>query len=354
MLDPGGRTSATYTGKEGKSRRRFFAFPWAVAHIYESYHHGGIVDIRKPRRLQKGDLIGLVSPASTIADPSRINSGVLYLERLGYRVIVGKHVLKTYGYLAGTDEERVDDIHTMFGNPDVRGIFCIRGGYGTPRLLSLINYHLIRNNPKVFVGYSDITAFQLALWRRCGLVCFQGPMVGVDMASPMDGYTEELFWRVVTRNARAGHVLNTGEPLVVRRAGKVAGTLLGGNLALVCAIMGTPFQPRFDGAMLFFEDTGEEPYRIDRMFAQLRHAGAFRRARGLLTGQFSDAEPKDPTKPTLSLEEVLRETAEYAEIPFLSNLPFGHESRKMTIPIGIRARLDSETRTLEYLEPAVR
>lgn len=308
----------------------------------------------KARQIRNGDLIGLISPASTIADPGRINSGVTYLERLGYRVVVGKHVLKTYGYLAGTDEERAEDIHSMFANPDVRGIFCIRGGYGTPRLLSLLDYRLIRNNPKVFVGYSDITALQLALWRRCGLVSFQGPMLGVDMAAPMDGYTEELFWRLLTRNTRAGHVLNTGEPVVVRRPGKVSGTLLGGNLALICAIMGTPYQPRFDGAMLFFEDIGEEPYRIDRMFTQLRHAGAFRRARGLLTGQFSDVEPKDPSKPSLSLEEVLVETAEYAGIPFLSNLPFGHEPRKMTIPIGIRARLDSEARTLEYLEPAVR
>ena len=136
----------------------------------------------KPPRLRAGDLIGLVSPASPIADPSRIDKGVRYLESLGYRVEVAPSVLKNHGYLAGTDEERAGDLHAFFARKDIRAIMCIRGGYGTPRLLRLINYRLIASNPKIFVGYSDLTSLQLAIWKKTGLVQFHGPMVGVDMA----------------------------------------------------------------------------------------------------------------------------------------------------------------------------
>ena len=144
---------------------------------------------RKPSRLNPGDLIGIISPASRILDPSRIEKGVAYLERMGYRTVLGKHVLETYGYLAGTDEERVADIHDMFTHKDVKAIMCIRGGYGTPRLLSLIDYSLVARHPKIFVGYSDITSLQLALWKKSRLVTFQGPMVGVDLADPLDSMT---------------------------------------------------------------------------------------------------------------------------------------------------------------------
>ena len=166
----------------------------------------------KPPRLKAGDLIGIISPASRIMDPTRIEKGIAYLERLGYRTIQGEHILKTYGYLAGTDEERVADLHVMFANPEVKAIMCIRGGYGTPRLLSLVDYRLIARNPKIFVGYSDITSLQLALWKKCGLVTFQGPMVGVDLPEQLDGYTEELFWRLLTSPKKAGAVVPADTP----------------------------------------------------------------------------------------------------------------------------------------------
>lgn len=307
----------------------------------------------KPRRLKAGDLIGIVSPASRIADPARIERGVSYLERLGYRTIVGKNVLNTYGYLAGTDDERVSDLHDMFTHPDVKAIVCIRGGYGTPRLLSLLNYRLIARHPKIFVGYSDVTSLQLALWKKCRLVTFQGPMLGVDLADTLDGYTEEIFWRLLTSPKRAGQVLPPEEPTVTLRRGKGSGRLLGGNLAHLTAILGTVHQPVFDGSLLFLEDIGEEPYRIDRMMTQLRHAGILDRVKGILAGQFTDCAPKDASKPSLSVDEVFAEYASWIRTPLLAHLPFGHESRKMTIPIGIRARLDSAARTIEFLEGAV-
>lgn len=308
---------------------------------------------RKPSRLKPGDLIGIISPASRILDPTRIEKGVAYLERMGYRTILGKNVLETYGYLAGTDEQRAADIHAMFEHKEVKAIMCIRGGYGTPRLLSLINYPRIARHPKIFVGYSDITSIQLALWKKCRLVTFQGPMVGVDLADPLDAMTEELFWRLLTSPKKAGQVVPPGEPAVVIRKGKASGRLLGGNLAHLVAILATVHQPSFADALLFLEDIGEEPYRIDRMMTQLRHAGILDKAGAILGGQFTDCGPKDPAKPSLTLDTVFQELGMKLPVPFLAGLPFGHEARKLTIPMGIRARVNAEARTLEFLEGAV-
>lgn len=308
----------------------------------------------KPPRLKAGDLIGIISPASRIADPTRIQKGIAYLERLGYRTIQGEHILKTYGYLAGTDEERVSDLHRMFANPEVKAIMCIRGGYGTPRLLSLVDYRLIARNPKIFVGYSDITSLQLALWKKCGLVTFQGPMVGVDLPEQLDGYTEELFWRLLTSPKKAGAVVPADTPPLTIRKGKGSGRLVGGNLAHLTAIMGTVYQPSFKDTLLFMEDIGEEPYRIDRMMTQLRDARVFAQVKGILAGQFTDCEIKDPAKPTLTVDDVLRENGAASPAPFLAHLPFGHEAHKMTVPIGIRAKLDAGAGILDFLEGAVR
>ncbi len=308
----------------------------------------------KPLRLRTGDLIGVISPASTITDPSRIQRGVAYLERSGYRTVVGEHVLKTYGYLAGTDQERAADVHAMFSNKEVKAIMCIRGGYGTPRLLSHINYRLIARNPKIFVGYSDITTLQLALWKKCGLITFQGPMVGVDMPDGLDAFTEGLFWQLLTSPKKAGSVVPPEEPVHTLRPGKGTGVLVGGNLAHLVAIMGTPYLPSFKGSILFLEDIGEEPYRVDRMMSQLRLASVLSQAAGILGGKFTDCAPKDPAKPSLSVDDVFRELSALAPTPFLVNLPFGHESKKITMPIGIRVRMDAAQRTVEFLEGAVR
>jgi muramoyltetrapeptide carboxypeptidase len=311
------------------------------------------VESLKAPRLRAGDLIGIVSPASTIADPSRIDRGIAYLEKQGYRTLLGKHVLKTYGYLAGTDAERAEDLHAMFRNPEVKAVMCIRGGYGTPRLLSNVDYRLIARNPKIFVGYSDITSLQLAIWKKCRLITFQGPMVGVDFPDGLDKLTEGLFWHLLTSTKKAGSVLPPEEKVETLRPGKGIGRLIGGNLAHLVASMGTPYLPSFKGALLFLEDIGEEPYRIDRMMSQLRHGSILEHAEGILAGQFTDCGPRDPKKPTLSVDDVFRELAALQPTPFLNHVPFGHESRKITMPIGLKARLDAFKHTLEFLEGAV-
>ena len=307
----------------------------------------------KPSRLRPGDLIGLVSPASPIADPSRIDKGVRYLESLGYRVEIAPSVLKNHGYLAGTDEERAGDLHAFFARKDVRAIMCIRGGYGTPRLLRLIKYRLIASNPKIFVGYSDLTSLQLAIWKRTGLVQFHGPMVGVDMADEMDAFTEGLFWQTVTAASRVGTIALPDPQPTALTGGKARGRLLGGNLALLVSSMGTRYFPDLRDALLYLEDIGEEPYRVDRMLFQLLNAGILHGVSGILAGQFTDCGPKDTTKPSFSVDEVFRQIADLTGRPFLARLPFGHESRKMTIPLGITARVDASRGTIEYLESAV-
>ncbi|MCK5572298.1 MAG: LD-carboxypeptidase [Bacteroidetes bacterium] len=308
----------------------------------------------RPPRLQKGDLVGLISPASPIADASRIDRGVRYLESIGYRVVLGKNITAEHGYLAGTDEQRAADLHTMFENVKVRAILCIRGGYGSPRLLSLLDYRLIRRNPKIFVGYSDITGLQLAMWKKAGLVTFHGPMVGVDMANEMDSFTEETFWGFVTSTKKRGAISVPDNNAEVLFPGKATGRLLGGNLALVVSLLGTPYQPNFSRSVLFIEDIGEEPYRIDRMLIQLRNARILGRTSAILSGQFTDCVPADNTKASLSVDQILSEAAASARRPFVARLPFGHENPKMTIPVGIRARVLTDSGQIEFLEPAVR
>jgi muramoyltetrapeptide carboxypeptidase len=309
--------------------------------------------ILKPPRLNKGDLIGIVSPASPINDPTNIDRGVRYLESLGYRTLVGAHARNVLGYLAGSDEERLSDLHTMFADKKVKAIFCVRGGYGTPRLLRLLNYRLIARNPKILLGFSDITAIQLALWKRCRLVTFHGPMLGVDMAGTIDPFSEETLWRMLT-SAKKGPALEfRADEGLTYREGKAVGCLLGGNLSLVVNLIGTKELPVFMNAVLFLEEIGEEPYRIDRMLTQMRNTGVLKGIKGVLGGRFIDCVPKDPKIPSRTTEEILQELAELLRVPFLAGLPFGHTTRKLTLPVGIRVKVDVSKRRIEFLESAV-
>ncbi len=307
----------------------------------------------KPTRLAKGDVIGIISPASPIADTSKIQEGVRYLESLGYRTLVGRHAEAKKGYLAGTDKQRLADIHAMFRNRHVKAIFCVRGGYGSPRLLPSLDYALVRANPRILVGFSDVTAIHLALWHRCRLVTFSGPMVGVDMLGKMDPFTEENFWRVLSLPMRDLRISLDGETTTVLHRGRGEGRILGGNLSLVAGLIGTPYIPEFRDSILFLEDVGEEPYRIDRMFTQLRNSGVLGSAKCLLAGQFTDCVAKQSIPGSQTIEEVLSEIAGHLKVPFLANLPFGHQPAKLTIPIGVRARVNTRTFSIDLLESPV-
>lgn len=309
--------------------------------------------ILRPPKLKNGDLFGVISPAGPVADRSRIERGVRYLEGLGYRVAVGKYATRSNGYLAGDDRERLSDLHMMFRDKKVKAIICTRGGYGTTRLLPSLDYDLIRNNPKILIGFSDITALQLALWKKCRLISFHGPMLGVEMAAPIEPLTEQIFWQCLTSTEPVGRI-PLPEGLTTLYAGKAIGRLVGGNLSLIVSLLGTQYQPEFRDSILFIEDSGEEPYRIDRMLTQLRNSHALARTRGVLAGQFTNCVSKDATGSSISVEHILEDIAKASEKPFLSNLPFGHVGRKITLPVGLRVKVDAAAKTIEYLEPAVR
>ncbi|HEX9829486.1 MAG TPA: LD-carboxypeptidase [Bacteroidota bacterium] len=310
--------------------------------------------ILKPPRLRKNDLIGVISPASAPSSPEKIEKGVRYLESLGYRVKVGKHAARVNGYLAGTDEERAADLNAMLNDRAVKAIIAVRGGYGTPRLLPLVDYRAAKRNPKILVGYSDLTALQLALFKKTGLVTFSGPMAGVEMFSGIDPYTEEHFWRVVTSPKKIGVLPNPAdEPVQMLREGKAVGRLLGGNLALVMSLLGTPYAPNFKQCLLVLEDTDEAPHRIDRMLMQLLNAGVLKNISGLAFGKFTDCVPKDPAQPHFTAEQVLAQYAERLRVPVISNVQYGHIPKKLTIPFGVKARMDTQKGIFEALEGAV-
>lgn len=310
--------------------------------------------IIKPKRLRKGDIIGIISPASSPDDLSKINRGVEYLEKLGYRVEVGKNVGQEIGYLAGEDAQRVDDLHSMFKNKHIKAIFSVRGGYGSARLLDKINYTLIRENPKIFVGYSDINALQLAFIKKAGLVTFAGPMVAVDFHNEVSPFTEEIFWRIITSNKKIGKLSNpNSEKIYTLTKGRGTGRILGGNLSILTSLIGTNYLPKFDGMILLLEEINEAPYRVDRMLNQLRLAKILKNLEGIILGRFVDCYETDPTKKTLTLNEVIFEYFQNGNIPVVYNFKHGHIKDNITIPFGVKCILNASRNFIEIPENAV-
>lgn len=307
-----------------------------------------------PPRLRRGDLIGLVSPASTPSPDEKVHKATLYLESLGYRVRHGNHVLACDGYLAGSDTDRAEDLNAMIRDPLVKAIFATRGGYGTPRLLPLVDYKALAKSPKIISGFSDITGLEMAIHRKTRIITFSGAMPCAEMWNSPDPYTEEAFWRLLTSKSKPGLLSNPqGNPTKMGSPGVAEGLLLGGNLALVASTLGTPYCPSFRRAVLALEDVDEYPHRLDRMFAQLRNAGILKNVAGLVLGQFTHCKPKDPAQPHLTADQVLAQTIEWTPRPSLLNLQYGHIPKKLTLPLGAMARLDATKGTLRILEACV-
>jgi muramoyltetrapeptide carboxypeptidase len=310
--------------------------------------------ITKPKKLVKGDLIGVISPASSTDDIIKVEEGVRYLENNGYKVEVGKNVGKYHGYLAGEDSLRLNDLHYMFNKKEVKAIICVRGGYGSPRLIDKIDYKIIRNNPKIFVGYSDITALNMAFYHKAGLITFIGPMVSVDFGGEVSRFSEENFWRILTSSKKIGRLsLPREEKIFQLSKGNVTGRIIGGNLALLVSLLGTDYFPEIKDRILFLEDIGELPFRIDRMLNQLRLAGIFNQIKGIVLGAFIDCNETDPLKKTLSLGEVVDDYLSKLKIPVIYNFPNGHIKDIITIPNGIKIKMNASRGFIEYLEGAV-
>lgn len=311
--------------------------------------------IVKPKRLKHGEVIGLISPASSPEDLSRIDRGVNYLEKLGYRVEVGKSVGLKEGYLAGSDKQRLDDLHDMFKRKEVKAIFCIRGGYGSGRLLDKIDYNLIKKNPKIFVGYSDITALQSAFYAKTGLVTFAGPMVAVDFHDEVSAFTEEVFWRTITSDKKIGKLKNPrNEKFFMLSKGRSVGRLIGGNLTVLSSLIGTDYFPRMKDAILLLEDINEAPYRIDRMVNQLRLIKVFKQVKGVVLGHFVDCVEPDPTKSSFTLNEIIIEYFQkQIKLPVVYNVKHGHIKDNITVPFGVKCVLNASLGFVDITENAV-
>jgi muramoyltetrapeptide carboxypeptidase len=321
--------------------------------------------LSRPRHLSPSDTFGIVAPASAPPDPTAIDRAVATLEKLGYKVKLAPNVHQRLGFLAGHDRERAADLMAMFTDPKVRAILCVRGGYGTPRLLPLLDYNVIRQHPKIFVGYSDITALHCAFLTRARLISFHGPMLNSDFAHPaMPEFTLQSFLRTLSLTARpdtkSPFDIAQGYPsdtVQILHGGVARGQLIGGNLSLLCSIIGTPWQPNFKGRILFLEDVGEQPYRFDRMLTQLLNAGLLQQVAGIAIGLNADcADPKAKTMKEYrqTLADVLKDRLLPLKVPMVTGLPFGHVPHNATLPVGIRAVLDANKGLLSLAESAVR
>ncbi len=315
----------------------------------------------KPHRLMPGQLIGIAAPASPPNEPESIRFGIETVESMGFRVKPAAHLFDRSGYLAGDDATRAADLNALFADESVDAIFCVRGGYGSSRLLPLLDYDAIRSNPKVLLGYSDITALLLSIYHKTGLVTFHGPIAGQTF-SP---YTLAEFKKVLLAPQppvliAAPPPFERGEGRVEKEnritrlvPGKVQGRLLGGNLSLVSHLIGTPYMPDLSGAILFLEDVSEAIYSVDRMLTQLWLSGDLQKVAGIAFGKFSELRSSEWLQNRL-LEDVLAERARALHIPAVMGLMIGHVGDQTTVPLGCLAELDASTGTLALLEEPVR
>ncbi len=313
----------------------------------------------KPPHLEFGDTVGIVAPASAPPDPRNIDQCVQAVEQLGFKPRLAPRARKRWGYLAGPDRDRASDLMNMFADPKVKGIFCIRGGYGTARLLPLLDYEFIRKHPKVFVGYSDITSLHCAFLVKSHMVCFHGPMLNSDFIKPnTPQFTIKTLLRAIMSTSTTGSLRNgnSAPSIEVLRPGTASGSLVGGNLSILCASLGTPYQPLFRNAILFFEDVDEVPYRFDRMLTQLINAGHLQKIAGIAIGINKNSRDPKAAKTKeyrQTLEDVFKERLLPLGIPVVTGLPFGHIAHNATLPLGTRAVLDGAKGDLILTEPAV-
>jgi muramoyltetrapeptide carboxypeptidase len=316
----------------------------------------------RPPALLPGDTVGLIAPASPLIDLRDISRARRVLTELGFQVLEGDHIRCRHGFLAGTDNQRAEDIHRMFSDSTVRAVIALRGGYGCGRLLELIDWDLLRANPKVLVGHSDLTALLNAVHERSGMVTFWGPMAGYDLGRSPSPFKIKHLRKVTSRTAEGSPVrLPASAPSPRRRKlrvispGAVEGRLVGGNLSIIASLIGTPYEIATSGRLFFFEDVDEEPYKMDRMLNQLSLAGKLKDAAGIIVGRCVDCESSGRMKRTFPLSEVLAHWLTPLGVPVIHGLPIGHESDKLTLPIGVKARLDADGKpAVTLLEPAVK
>ncbi len=308
-----------------------------------------------PKSLRQGDTIGLVSPSSPSPDHEKIGRAVAYLEKLGYRVKPAEHFNSRGETRQHLDRQKINDLHGMFADSSIQAIFCLRGGSGATRLLERLDYRLIEKNPKIFVGYSDITALLIALYARAGLLTFSGPMLATELYNP-SSYTEENFWEMLESTSSAHQLINHPEHSVhIFREGSASGTLLAGNLTVLSGLIGTAYFPSLESVLPLLEDVNEEPYRIDRTLSHFHNAGLLQRFAGLLFGQFS--KQAAGVRPETPLFDILRYYTEKTApgVPVAAGLSYGHIDDLLTLPVGATCTVHArDGELLLETTPAVR
>lgn len=306
----------------------------------------------KPQALKLGDMVGIIAPSSPTSNEN-VKAAEDKLIEMGFKVKLGKSPYERYGYLSGTDSIRANDINEMFKDEEIKAIICVRGGYGTPRILDLLDYDVIKNNPKIFVGYSDITALHIAFTQKCNLVTYHGPMLSSDMIKDFSEFSKDKLFKTLMDPEPLGKISNPqGEEIVTINGGIAEGTIIGGNLSLIVATIGTPYEIDVKGKLLFIEEIGEEPYKIDRMLNQLRLSGKLEDASGIILGDFNNCE-SGKHEENLTLSQVIADHIKPLKKPTIYNLQAGHCDPMVTLPLGVMARLDADKDELIILENSV-
>ncbi|MGE5703055.1 MAG: S66 peptidase family protein [Clostridia bacterium] len=301
---------------------------------------------QKPRRLKLGDTIGIVAPASPLYNKSDLQRGIQTLNEWGYEVIVGKHASARHEYLAGTDEQRAADVNEMFRNESIDAIFVTQGGYGSARILHLLDYDAIAANPKIFIGYSDITSIHLAIHKRAGLTTFHGPGMAGFNPEDLSDYRKRFLFKALTSTEPIGEIekADARNYIHIIQPGEARGELIGGNLTLLCASLGTPYEVETEGKILFIEELDTEPWIMDHMLTHLFNAGKLHKLAGIVVGECKDCVPfkHHPGFPvTFSLEDILEDRIRPLGIPAIYGLPLGHTRDLATIPLGVQGFLDA-------------
>ena len=312
----------------------------------------------RPRRLSPGDTIGLINPSGAVFERAPYEQTHQALKALGFKVQEAPNVRARYGHMAGTAAQRASDIHTLFADPGVAGLLAITGGSGANRVLPLLDFELVARYPKFLGGFSDLTALLTAVQVKTGLVTFHSPLGRSEWNSFSVQQFQAVVMQALPHTMRNANVPNddlgsTDGLITTLRSGLARGPLLGGNLAVLTSLAGTPYMPNLDGAILLLEDVNEYVYRVDRMLSTLMLGGALARVAGVVLGGFTNCMPSEGSYGTLTLDEVFDDYFGALGVPVYRGAQFGHVKRKFTLPLGVMAEMDADAGTIRLLEPAV-
>lgn len=299
-----------------------------------------------PNRLEKGSTVALIAPSSPVSKESADRS-IQFLEDLGYEVKIGKCVYKSLnGYKAGTGAERSEDINNMFADKDVKAIFCIRGGDTSSHVIDKINIDIVKENPKIFVGYSDVTNLNIYFNQKADLITFHGPMVSSNMINNYGDYTKSYFENTLNMEDTLYFENPEGHMFKVISEGKAEGTLIGGNLSLITSMIGTPYEIDTKGKILFIEDIHENVTRVDRMLYQLKFSNKISDAAAIIVGDFADCENK--ADPSYGINELLKDFFAGVNKPVMYNIKSGHCFPMGTLPLGAKCKVDTYKKTIKF------